>query len=418
VANLLIVFEEAGVEGFAPTIAFAPPGSTDVWLDELKTNFPHIRIKSFLAASSSNQKKNTGTDFYGSARDLALYIRTLPIDNEETGNVMVVTSYNTAAKRFLRHWWFSPDGTRYPISRLTKQECKEADIPLEQFQAMLDEGCRLRDSGFGYAMYQIRVPPGLFGLGIWDEVHRLKNMWTQQMQTLLQLKQRRVLLLTASPCMRRLMDLSSILEIVSQTAEAQIMEFKKDGQRSIADYVQLHELLNQNGGSYLRVPDKLKPQIASLLQPGPYGELMKTQDAVPAVVRKVVPAVLSVIALRRVTGQFIKAEGKEHTIAGNIPPYHCTVVELEPDDFEYGQYWPLHVEKLGEPDQIRVEASVHAAPLQPVKGISQAPPVESDTEIRENMDKRRRLQTSTNNTGLDKFNSYHVPSKAKDVQKW
>ncbi|KAK4904379.1 hypothetical protein LTR49_026157 [Elasticomyces elasticus] len=70
--------------------------------------------------------------------------------------------------------------------------------------------------------------------------------------------------------------------------------------------------------------------------------------------------------------------------------------------------------KVEEEDTNRVEAGVHATPLDPLPGMK---PLENpDTKMHENIDKRRRLQTATNNSTLDKMYTFRVRANVKEVQ--
>ncbi|KAK3655279.1 hypothetical protein LTR22_010309 [Elasticomyces elasticus] len=77
-------------------------------------------------------------------------------------------------------------------------------------------------------------------------------------------------------------------------------------------------------------------------------------------------------------------------------------------------YAIAHGIKVEEEDTNRVEAGAHTTPLDPPPGIK---PLENpDTKMHENIDKRRRLQTATNNSTLDKMYTFRVRANAKEVQ--
>jgi hypothetical protein len=377
-----------------------------------------MNMKTFLAAASTREKKSAGTDFPGTARDLMRYIEALPVDNPRTGDTIIVSSYTTNATRMLRHFWNHPNGTKYPVTALTKAECAECvpPIPIDQYEAMLNRGRQLMEAGHGFRSYELRIKPHLFNVAIWDEVHRLRGFHTQQIAALLWQKFRRVLLLTASPCMRRLRDLTTILKII---AEVSVVGEKGKaavvGERTVRDYVDFYNTLVACGGSFLHADEATRAYLATALDPDSYSALMGSFDESGVVVRQVVPAVLAIISCRRVSGQTIKVMGRDHVIAGNIPPFHCTVVELEPNDHETLLYQPLHKEKCGEDDVFRIKAQPHARPEKPLPG---APPPDPETEIRENVDKRRRLQAATCSLRLEQLARYQIPGKAKDVQRW
>ena len=121
------------------------------------------------------------------------------------------------------------------------------------------------------------------------------------MYTLLSQRYGRVLILTASLFIRRLRDLTSILEVVNHTRKQGQYVAGLVGKRSVAEYEQLGRELEYVGGSYLIVDKKTQDRLATLLDPAPYFDLMASFDDALAVVCKVVPSVLYLIGLRYIT---------------------------------------------------------------------------------------------------------------------
>lgn len=346
-------------------------------------------------------------------------MKSLPVDDPLTGDTIVVTSYTTATSRFLRHWIQLAGKKRLPLTKLTRAECIAEGIPLDQFQTQFEEAKAMRAEKAGTITYELRISAGLFGTSIWDEAHRLKNLVTQMLYTLIKMRHRRVLLLTASPFMRRLKDLTSILQVVAETSVTQLLASGSQKRvKVVEDYDDIRVLLAENGGSYLAADKQTQARLITALDPNAYEGIMNAHDDTPSIVRKVVPAPLSILALRRVTGQKVWVDGVEYTIAGNIPPFHCCVVELEPTAWESLYYGRAHRAKFGEEDSYQVEATEHAKGIDPPTPVGPQPVVDAETEGRENVDKRRRLQTASNNSALDNMYEYKMPADAKTVQKW
>ncbi|KAK3617323.1 hypothetical protein LTR56_025365 [Elasticomyces elasticus] len=156
---------------------------------------------------------------------------------------------------------------------------------------MMIEAKELREEGARDMRYETRVPKGVLGVSIWDEVHKLKNY-------------KRVMILTASPFMRRLRDLTSILEVVHDTSlsSARGVERLDISDTTVEDFYQLHEKLVACGSSYLYANAETRVELYGALDPRAYSQLMTSWDDAPTVVRKVVPAPLAILGLRRVTG--------------------------------------------------------------------------------------------------------------------
>ncbi|KAK6395837.1 hypothetical protein LTR81_026054 [Elasticomyces elasticus] len=181
------------------------------------------------------------------------------------------------------------------------------------------------------------------------------------------------MMLTASPFIRRLRDLTSILEVVHDTSlsSARGVERLDISDTTVEDFHQLHEKLVACGSSYLHADAETRVELYGALDPRAYSQLMTSWDDAPTVVRKVVPALLAILGLRRVTGQTVRASGKDVIIASTM--IYATAYGI----------------KVEEEDTNRVEAGVHATPLDPLPGMK---PLENpDTKMHENIDKRRRL---------------------------
>lgn len=103
---------------------------------------------------------------------------------------------------------------------MSEEECTEIGYSSEKFEEEHQRALDLKSERSGTTGYECRVLPGLFGNSFWDEAHTLKNTESQRVTTLLALKIKRVLLMTASPFVNRLRDLATILHIVHETGGA------------------------------------------------------------------------------------------------------------------------------------------------------------------------------------------------------
>ncbi|KAK3680595.1 hypothetical protein LTR37_021146 [Vermiconidia calcicola] len=109
----------------------APPSATSVAIAEITSNFPHRRLIIFLGSSASSRSAVHSSVFPSSGRDLEKFILGLDILNLDTANIIIVTSYSTAAARFLRSFQITNAGDQYPLKRISEQECRERDPPID-----------------------------------------------------------------------------------------------------------------------------------------------------------------------------------------------------------------------------------------------------------------------------------------------
>ncbi|KAK0876428.1 hypothetical protein LTR87_009729 [Friedmanniomyces endolithicus] len=210
----------------------------------------------------------------------------------------------------------------------------------------------------------------------------------------------------------------SIFRIASETSTATVKATKtKDGTLPIEHYDHIRQVLAKCSSSYLKADAQTHAKLVIALDHEAYTKLMDDHDEEGAIVRRVVPAPLGIIGLRRVTGQTGTAHDQHHTTASNIPPFHCTVVELHPNPVEMEMYEVAHKAKSGEAEVNIVAATPLAKGIPPLCSHALPTPVEDpETTARENIDKRHRLQVATNNPALDMSYKKSVPAKAKDVR--
>ncbi|KAK0254794.1 hypothetical protein LTR02_005759 [Friedmanniomyces endolithicus] len=101
-----------------------------------------------------------------------------------TIEIIVVTSYTTAAARFLRHWMVDKKtNKRYPVARLARTECEEEGVDREAYITTSAIAAELDEERDGEKSFELRVMPRLFGTSIWDKTHLPKNVKIMQLFT-------------------------------------------------------------------------------------------------------------------------------------------------------------------------------------------------------------------------------------------
>ena len=281
---------------------------------------------------------------------------------------------------------------------------------------MYQRGRELKAERSGRTGFEIRVRPGLFGNSFWDEAHTLKDTRSQRVSTLLKLKLPRVLLMTASPFVNRLRDLSTMLTIIHETGAKDVITVGSGEHLTIADYKNIRAQMLNAGGSWLKLDGDQRASVVRCLDVGSFHALMTTHDDNGQVAREVVPAPMGTIILRRVAGQKLTVGGQEVMIGADIPSYHCTTAEVSLGPVQEEIYTRLHREKFGAPDYFVVEPD-QPRPIDLDKHLEAHEP-EDDLQVRENADRARSLMCAASNAGIQRLYDNKVAANAKDVQTW
>ncbi|KAK0854955.1 hypothetical protein LTR91_024942 [Friedmanniomyces endolithicus] len=148
--------------------------TTDEAKDEMMAMMRARRFQTFQ--SSINAISSQPPDF-----DEVVQLFGLTI---ETAKIIVVTSYTTAAARFLRHWMVDKKtNKRYPVARLARTECEEEGVDREAYITTSAIAAELDEERDGEKSFELRVMPRLFGTSIWDKTHLPKNVKIMQLFT-------------------------------------------------------------------------------------------------------------------------------------------------------------------------------------------------------------------------------------------
>lgn len=418
IADLCVVLAEKGLQPFQPTLWLAPPSATPVAIAEVKNHFPHRRLIIFLGNSANAKSEFAGLTFHGSARDLQKFIDGLDVLNPATANIMVVSSYSTCAARMLRLWQCRENGERYPLTRMGRDECREQGLDPDQFEELHRKAWDLKKQSTGWVASEPRARKDMFGNGVFDEAHELKGEMSLRLQAIDALAIRRLLLLTASPFVNRLRDLTTVLRLVESVAEKSMTSTGTGVDLEIEDYKKIRAEMQEAGGSWLKLNSKQKQSIVRALHTRSFRTQMTRHDDNGDVARQIVPAPMSIFVLRRVAGQKMLVHGKEYEIAADIPPYHCTTVELKMTPIQQTIYDRVHQEKFGDPDLFIMRAEPGKNPPVDLATHPHGPSEEEMETARENIAKARSLACASNNAGIQLLYDNDVAANAADVKKW
>ncbi|KAK3616704.1 hypothetical protein LTR56_025781 [Elasticomyces elasticus] len=130
-----------------------------------------------LAASKQPLAGTTDTDTNESNEsDLNLDSGSEDDDDDDTSDTEEVAS--NRAKGLLYDAYYSRDTGKAMKEAIKENETKIAEEGIEptEFADMMIKAKELREEGARDMRYETRVPKGVLGVSIWDEVHKLKNV--------------------------------------------------------------------------------------------------------------------------------------------------------------------------------------------------------------------------------------------------
>ncbi|KAF4546952.1 Hypothetical protein D9617_88g007500 [Elsinoe fawcettii] len=340
------------VLSYTPTLVVAPAQALLVWKTALQSM--KLEFKIFMGSEdrASAADKNRMLD---DNAQVQRYLDSKPKDDPKSAQCFVLTSYETWATRtpVLRSLGVERDGekptnVRYdPVTpkpvRLTKIQSEglttdqkrelvkglrlEAEIEAE------GENARRREAAVESAApsevvadYSSRFE-GCFNGAILDEGHKIRNPDTRNHWTILKVKIKNILILTASPLIDRVEDLRGIMTFFwDKLASSAVKELNpEDG--DIGEQYSKH--LPRLTADFTACNGET-PTLNHLLNPDTFHQLFKDNRSLKSkLADQVLPTVMAMMSLRRVAGQGLRMpDGSEITIGGNIPPFTVTTVEL------------------------------------------------------------------------------------------
>ncbi|KAK1084700.1 hypothetical protein LTR33_002509 [Friedmanniomyces endolithicus] len=330
--------------------------TTDEAKDEMMAMMRARRFQTFQ--SSINAISSQPPDF-----DEVVQLFGLTI---ETAKIIVVTSYTTAAARFLRHWMVDKKtNKRYPVARLARTECEEEGVDREAYITTSAIAAELDEERDGEKSFELRVMPRLFGTSIWDKTHLPKNV--------------------------------KIMQLFTATSTATVKPSKtEDGTLPIEHYDQIRQVRADCGGSYLKADDKTHAELVTALDHKVHTKLMGDHDKDGAIDRMV---------------SSIQSQATSHR--STALSSNCTrALSRWRSTFEVA-----HKAQFGEAEVTIVAATPHAKGIPPLGAHALPTPVEDpETEAREKIDKRRRLKVASKISAFEMFYRKNVPANAKDSQ--
>lgn len=328
---------------YKPTLVVCPASAFTVWKEEL-THFPglslHLWVGSIQKAEVTDRYRTLGTR---SDAVLELANKFEDSDPAAAGHI-ILTTYQTFHSRSLRFEDVETPSKkgkgREVIGQSKSSDDQDEDIDNDDD----DDEPELSEE-------QLRrlktLLPGVFGIIIADESHKLKSVRTRTHQAVLLTCPTNILMISATPTINRPVDLYGTLSLIWRFLRREWFidrpEEAEDSPLSELDEFQeafegFDKLTSVNLVDFRGYLPYLYPK--SFLAIANREKQLSTATAVG-----LLPIILTLIQLRRVKGQQIEVMGDMVTIGQDIPPYRVTTVELEMSIAEYKAYLAAH-EKL------------------------------------------------------------------------
>ena len=332
---------------FRPTLIVAPFRAISVWKSELEKRFPNLTAKYFyghLDSASFDEKERTlGT----TSADLTEFVNGLPSEEPCTARVVVLTSYSTWRRRTL-HFESIPSRSRDEVEK--EQEADDGPIIYE----IDDESADDQDDdekeeyeqadGQGRSSHNHKLSSAqiksmrsdcveLFDRIILDEAHMVKSRRTALHQSVALLNARYRLILTSTPITNKPSDIHGLICLLWRPEFAKALPkahgVGKSRRLGVADYLQAEEFL----AGYPDIGPTALQRYVHILHPDSFRILAATtnaQDKVDlSIAKDVLRPILRLVQIRRTIGEHMIVGNRSVRIAGEVPPYSMTTVELQ-----------------------------------------------------------------------------------------
>ncbi|KAF4547815.1 Hypothetical protein D9617_35g089660 [Elsinoe fawcettii] len=308
---------------FRPTLVVIPNAAADAWNTTLKG----LSLQYWNFYGSKDKADSLfRTRTLGSTKSLLEVLDEMDPSDPETGRTFIVTTFTTFWQRTLKR----------KTQIIEVQAPKEVDSVLMNGEDAADEEHestndfkKLDEDSYGYlSLYSQSRLEDRFGLVIVDEAHKIKNKTTKTALAILKLEAEHHIFLTASPMINDVSNLEGILDFFWRPIQSNKLYTHR-----IKTGREHNPVLE-----YDRVAAMLGPSNSSgqdsfcniILDPVPFARVFSGKSSTDAELsQKIIPAIMSMISLRRVSGQeLVGHDGETFKIGDNIPPWIMTTVEL------------------------------------------------------------------------------------------
>ncbi|OBT52965.1 hypothetical protein VE04_08781 [Pseudogymnoascus sp. 24MN13] len=322
---------------YKPTLILCPPAAFEVWKDEIGS-LPAMKLMLWAGSKTKAEVANRGITLGTSSAALEDHVNQFKSDDPRTALQIVLTTYQTFHSRTL--------DLRTQSARSRKG--KGPQVPDEEVETE-DEDEEVEEEEKELSEEQLSVlvskTPGLFGVVIADESHKLKNARTRTHQAVAKVMPQQLVLITATPTINRTSDLYGTLSLMWNNLRPTIIDdqdidLEEEEGEPIEQYEEASNEVQESVESKT-TPINLVPIIgrARFLNPWGFRKIVHAEGQLStSTAAKVLPIILHTIQLRRIKGEKMTANGEEVTIGGDIPPYEVITMELEMGHAEAKRY--------------------------------------------------------------------------------
>ena len=340
--------ESDSFQRFRPTLIVAPFRAIPVWKSELEKCFPNLTAKYFYGHVDSMSLDDKEKMLGATSADLKEFVNNLPSDDPSTARVVILTSYSTWRRRTL-HTGSKTSQSRDDVDQAREDEedgpiiydiddesADDQDDDDKDEDEQADEHGR---SSHNHKLSNVQIKsmrsdcPELFGRIILDEAHLIKSRRTALHQSVALLNARYRLLLTSTPITSKPSDIHGLICLLWRPEFNEALPKANLTGRTrrlgIKDYLQAEDFLS----GYPDIEPEAVRRYLQILHPDSFRILAATtnaQDKVDLRIAKdVLRPILRLVQLRRTIGERMMVGSRTVRIAGKVPPYSMSTVELQ-----------------------------------------------------------------------------------------
>ena len=303
---------------YRPTLVVFPPMATQTWKTELPKLFPELKVYLYIGAKDQGLVTEHLTVLPKPVNDLVDFIRKLDPLNPDTGRVVILSTFNTFARRTMEKM----DSEAPAAAPLDSDDIDDEDEDEEE-----EVSARVM---------RTLLPPGLFEYVIVDEAHRAKNPRTRNWQCVARLFPGALITLSATFLINKASDYFGLLKLTEI-----IMDLPNNGQESVTDeeenksleiYDEVSKELNDNpdflnDGSLTMVKVE---SLARALNPSRFRKLAFTNAQMdPLTGVRVLQPITRLLQIKMSKGDEVEVDGVMHQVSDTLPPYFVHTIELK-----------------------------------------------------------------------------------------
>lgn len=350
---------------YRPSFVTCPPAALGAWLGDAskiqQNEGTPLRLRTFYSTGNKKDRQTTQALAIGAepmskadgtrmskAEILDKTVAELSSEDKTTACTLILTTHRTWANRVLDAKRRA-DQTR-PAAKQSRNDGGEDSDSDE-----IDEDDIAQDGEEEYVetleFAELLIPnKAMFEVTIVDEAHGMKNLAALQTQAVHQLDDCAYLLITATPFMHSVRDMSGLLRFPFKHIRHWYPD-DEDGKIAASEGLTRDEYRSlgkrfeeQFHGDFFEIPEEEHVQFCRALNPRKFFLLtngaMATEDM--SVGMDVVPLPTAMTTMRRVMHETIEVNGKTIELGADIPHYEITTVELEMGSYEAGLYNYVH----------------------------------------------------------------------------